>query len=160
MDLFDKELKKLVAKGKSQGYLTYDEVNHYLPDDEINPDKLDNLLIALEEQGIEVETFVRPMSEVDRAIADGEENGIVKVHVRKGSGKILGATIVADHAGEMISEITLAMVAGAPLGTLAGVIHPYPTQAEAIKHVADAYSRTRLTPRVAAAMKWLLKRRR
>lgn len=58
----------------------------------------------------------------------------------------MGATIVARHAGEMLSEITLAMVAKVGLGTIANVIHPYPTQAEAIKSVADAYNRTRLTP--------------
>jgi len=98
------------------------------------------------ERGIPVETFTRELSDVDRAIADGEEEGLVKVHVRKGTDKILGATIVASHAGEMISEISVAMAGGVGLGTIAGVIHPYPTQAEAIKQVGDAYNRTRLTP--------------
>ncbi len=98
------------------------------------------------ERGIEVETIVQPFADVDRAIADGEEEGLCKVHLREGSDEILGATIVARHAGEMISEITLAMVGEVGLGTIGDVIHPYPTQAEAIKHVADAYNRRRLTP--------------
>jgi pyruvate/2-oxoglutarate dehydrogenase complex dihydrolipoamide dehydrogenase (E3) component len=98
------------------------------------------------ENGIEVDTFTQPHDEVDRAVADGETEGFVRVHTRKGTDIILGATIVASHAGEMISEITTAMVAGVGLGRLAGVIHPYPTQAEGIKHVADMYNRTRLTP--------------
>jgi pyruvate/2-oxoglutarate dehydrogenase complex dihydrolipoamide dehydrogenase (E3) component len=72
----------------------------------------------------------------------------VKIHVQKGTDKILGATIVARHAGEMISEITLAMVGNVGLGTISNVIHPYPTQAEAIRQVADAYNRARLTPTV------------
>lgn len=98
------------------------------------------------EQGINVETFFIPLSQVDRAIADGEETGFVKIHVKKGSDKILGATIVARHAGDMISEITLAIVNNIGLGKIASVIHPYPTQAEAIRKAADAYNRTRLTP--------------
>lgn len=98
------------------------------------------------EQGINVDTFFIPLSQVDRAIADGEETGFVKIHVKKGSDKILGATIVARHAGDMISEITLAMVNNIGLGKIASVIHPYPTQAEAIRKAADAYNRTRLTP--------------
>jgi len=98
------------------------------------------------EQGIEVQTFTIEMSEVDRAILDGEDDGMLKLHVKKGSDKIIGATLVAAHAGDLISELTLAMTAGVGLGKLAKTIHPYPTQAEAVKKAADAYSRTRLTP--------------
>ena len=107
-------------------------------------------------KGMAVDTYVRKLSDVDRAIADGEEEGFVKVHVEKGTDKIVGATIVASHAGDMISEITLAIVGRIGLGTISGVIHPYPTQAEAIKHVADAYNRTRLTPFVKGLFeRWL-----
>jgi pyruvate/2-oxoglutarate dehydrogenase complex dihydrolipoamide dehydrogenase (E3) component len=98
------------------------------------------------ERGLAVQTIVQPLSEVDRAVLDGETEGFVKVHLRQGTDKILGATIVARHAGEMISELTLAITGGLGLKTLARTIHPYPTQAEAIKRVADAYNRTRLTP--------------
>jgi len=98
-----------------------------------------------EEKGIAVETFAIPLREVDRAVTDGEEDGLLKIHVKKGTDKILGATIVAPHAGEMINEITLAIVAKIGLAKIASVIHPYPTQAEAIKKAADAYNRTRLT---------------
>ena len=110
-----------------------------------------------QEKGIAVTTFIRPLNDVDRAIADGEEEGFVKIHVRKGTDEILGATIVARHAGEMISEITLAIVGHLGLGTLSKVIHPYPTQAEAIKQAADAYNRTRLTPFVKGLFtRWLV----
>jgi pyruvate/2-oxoglutarate dehydrogenase complex dihydrolipoamide dehydrogenase (E3) component len=108
------------------------------------------------ERGIPVKTFTIPMHEVDRAIADGEEEGFVKIHVKERSDRILGATIVARHAGEMINELTLAMVAGVGLGGLSNVIHVYPAQADAIKQAADAYNRTRLTPMVRAlARRWL-----
>ncbi len=96
------------------------------------------------------------MHDVDRAIADGEQEGFVKIHVKEGTDKILGATIVARHAGEMINEITLAIVAGLGLRTLANVIHAYPTQADAIKKAADAYNRTRLTPTVKSLLRrWM-----
>ncbi|MEG4199039.1 mercuric reductase [Microcoleus sp. Pol12A5] len=98
------------------------------------------------EKGLDIDTFLIPFSQVDRAIIDGEEEGFVKVHVKKGSDKILGATIVARHAGDMISEITLAMVNNIGLGKIASTIHPYPTQADAIRKAGDAYNRTRLTP--------------
>ncbi len=103
------------------------------------------------EQGIPVKTFTIPMHEVIRALTDDEETGFVKIHVEEGSDRILGATIVARHAGEMINEITLAMVARIGLRTLSRVIHPYPTQAEAIKKAADACSRTLSKPRRRAA---------
>ena len=107
-------------------------------------------------RGIEVKTFMQPLSEVDRAMLDGETEGFVKVHVRKGSDEIVGATIVASHAGEMISELTLAMVGKLGLSTIARTIHPYPTQAEAIRKVGDAYNRSRLTRRVSRLLlHWL-----
>jgi pyruvate/2-oxoglutarate dehydrogenase complex dihydrolipoamide dehydrogenase (E3) component len=99
-----------------------------------------------EQRGLKVTTFTQELSTVDRAVLDGETVGFVKVHVQQGTDKILGATIVASHAGDLISEITTAMTAGMGLGKIAFVIHPYPTQAEAIKKVGDAYNRTRLTP--------------
>jgi pyruvate/2-oxoglutarate dehydrogenase complex dihydrolipoamide dehydrogenase (E3) component len=91
------------------------------------------------DRDIPVRTFTIPMHDVHRAIADGEETGFVKIHLKERSDRILGATIVARHAGEMINEITLAIVARIGLKTLARVIHAYPTQAEGIKKAADAY---------------------
>jgi pyruvate/2-oxoglutarate dehydrogenase complex dihydrolipoamide dehydrogenase (E3) component len=91
------------------------------------------------QRNIPVRTFTVLMHEVDRAIADGEEQGFVKLHVREGTGKILGATVVASHAGDLINEISLAMNAGLDLAALALVNQPYPTQSQAIKMAALAY---------------------
>ena len=108
------------------------------------------------EKGIEVETFVQNFDHMDRPILEGATEGLVKVHVKKGSGKILGATIVARHAGDMISELSVAMTNKVGLGKIANTIHPYPTTSEAIKRVADSYNRTKLTPFVAGLFKkWL-----
>jgi pyruvate/2-oxoglutarate dehydrogenase complex dihydrolipoamide dehydrogenase (E3) component len=103
-----------------------------------------------DQQGIAVKTILIPLAEVDRAIADGETTGFLKLLHAQNSDKILGATIVARHAGEMISQITTAMVHQIGLSKLSSVIHPYPTQAEAIKKAADTYRRTLLTPRTKA----------
>ncbi len=109
-----------------------------------------------EAQGIQIDTYTTYLQEIDRGRTDGEEAGFVKIHVKKGSDKILGATIVASHAGDMISEVTLAMVGKLGLNTMQQIIHPYPTLAEAIRKTADAWNRTRLTPTVAKVFdKWL-----
>ncbi len=102
----------------------------------------------LEERNIEYATFIRKFSDVDRSIIDGETEGYVKIHVKKGTDHIIGATIVGSHAGDMISEITVAMQSKMGLGKLASVIHPYPTAADAIRQCGDAYNRARLTPTV------------
>ncbi len=99
-----------------------------------------------EESGIELETFEVPMASVDRAILDGEDEGFLRIYVKKGSDRILGATVVAAHAGDLIGEVSLAMTHGIGLGKISAAIHPYPTQAEVIKKAGDAWSRTRLTP--------------
>lgn len=111
--------------------------------------------------GTEIDTYTVPLSSVDRAILSGETEGFVKVHTRKGKGEILGATVVGPNAGDMISEITLAMTNDISLGTIANTIHPYPTIAEAIRKAGDLYNKTRLTPRIASIMKkWLAWARR
>jgi pyruvate/2-oxoglutarate dehydrogenase complex dihydrolipoamide dehydrogenase (E3) component len=113
-----------------------------------------------EARGLAVRAIVQELTEVDRAVLDGETEGFVKVLVRAGTDRIVGATIVARHAGEMLPELTLAMTRGVGLGALASVIHAYPTQADAIRRLGDAWNRTRLTPRVRRLLAaWLAWRR-
>lgn len=112
------------------------------------------------EREIPFATFKRDFDDVDRAIVDGEEAGFVKIHVAKGKDRILGATIVGSHAGDMISEVAVAIHGGVGLGSLAGVIHPYPTRAEAIRQCGDAYNRERLTPTVKNVFHRLMAMRR
>ncbi|MFM7056877.1 MAG: mercuric reductase [Planctomycetota bacterium] len=95
-----------------------------------------------------VSTLTQPFSGNDRAVLDGQTEGFVRVHVRRGSDRILGATVVGERAGDLISEITVAMTAGCGLKRLATVIHPYPTHADAIRRLGDQYNRARLTPLV------------
>ncbi|MEA5581467.1 mercuric reductase [Nodularia harveyana UHCC-0300] len=110
-----------------------------------------------QKRGFDTNIIKIPFSTVDRAITDGEEDGFVKIIHKKGSDQILGATIVSRHAGETISEITTAIVNKVGLNGLSRVIHPYPTQAEAIKKAADAYRRTLLTPTSKRILGWLTK---
>jgi len=99
-----------------------------------------------EQGGFQIDTYVQPMKDVDRAILEGETEGFVKIHTAKGRDKIIGATIVAPNAGDLIGEVSVAMKGGIGLKRLASAIHPYPTQAEALRRIGDQYNRTRLTP--------------
>jgi len=99
-------------------------------------------------KGLEIDTYQVGIDESNRAVTDGQEEGLVKVHVKKGTDEIVGATVVAAHAGDLITQLTIAIQQGMGLGAFTNVIYPYPTQGEAIKRAAGAYTRTRLTPTV------------
>jgi pyruvate/2-oxoglutarate dehydrogenase complex dihydrolipoamide dehydrogenase (E3) component len=111
-------------------------------------------------RGVDIQTFRVDLSEVDRAVLDGDADGFAAVHVRRGSDRIVGATVVAAHAGEMIGEVALAMTKGLGLAALSQTVHPYPTQAEVLRRLGDAWQKTRLTPRRAALLRALLRWRR
>jgi pyruvate/2-oxoglutarate dehydrogenase complex dihydrolipoamide dehydrogenase (E3) component len=113
--------------------------------------------ITAQQRGIEIETIEIPLSKVDRAITDGETAGFFKIHHRRGSDQIVGATIVAAHAGEVISLVTMAIEGKLGLSKLSSIIYPYPTQAEGVKKAADAYRRTLLTARTRRLLKLLTK---
>lgn len=111
-------------------------------------------------RNIKIDSYRQDFASVDRAILDGEEEGFAVIHTKKGKAEIVGATIVASHAGEMIGEISLMMTKRMPISALAETIHCYPTQVEALKRIGDAYNKTRLTPFVARMFKRLLAWRR
>jgi pyruvate/2-oxoglutarate dehydrogenase complex dihydrolipoamide dehydrogenase (E3) component len=96
-------------------------------------------------KGIEIETYTYKLDEVDRAILDGEDEGFARIHIQKGTDTILGATIVAAHAGDMINEFSVLMKAGAGAKIIAGTIHPYPTQAEVNKKVVNLWRKAHFT---------------
>ena len=95
---------------------------------------------SAKEDNVEIDSQAVSFEEVDRAILDGETEGFIKIHTKKGSDEILGATIVARNAGDIISQISQAMTHEIGLGDLGRVIFPYPTQAEAIRKVADQFN--------------------
>ena len=97
------------------------------------------------EQKIAHDVFVYGIDDLDRAIADGEPHGFVKVITPKGSDKILGATIVGEHAGDLLVEFVAAMKHGFGLEGILGTIHIYPTMGEANKYAAGVYKRSTAT---------------
>ena len=99
-------------------------------------------------RGIALDTYEVPIARANRAVTDGQEDGLVKIHVKKGTGEIVGGTVVAAHAGDLVTQLTLAITQKIPLGAFTGVIYPYPTQGEALKAAAGLYTRGRLTTTV------------
>ena len=114
----------------------------------------------LEAKNLPYETFTESFEEVDRAVAEGDTEGFVRLHVEAGDDTILGATVVGPRAGELICELTMAMQHDIGLGEVADIIHPYPTIAEAIRHLGDQYNQTRLTPTVQKMLRQVLEFRR
>jgi len=110
------------------------------------------------QQGVPHEVWVQPMSEVDRAVLENEEVGFAKVLTAAGSDRILGVTLVAERAGDLIHEFALAMKAGVGLKGISSTIHAYPTFAEVARKAADRYQKSRLTPRARRLFAWLYRR--
>ena len=108
--------------------------------------------------GLAIDTYVQKFDTVDRAILESADEGFVKVHVKQGTDQIVGATIVAENAGDMISELTLAMTHGLGLSKIGSAIHPYPTQAEAIRKLGDQFNKTKLTPFSKKLLQFLMRR--
>lgn len=108
---------------------------------------------AADAEGIAIDTYTQELAEVDRAILDDETTGFARVHTKRGSDKILGATVVATHAGELLAPLTLAMTHGIGLKKIGSTMYPYPTQGEAIRKLGDQLNRQRLTPFVQRLLK-------
>lgn len=113
-----------------------------------------------QQKNIEYDLFFVPLEDVDRAVVESEEAGFAKILTAKGSDKILGATIVAPHAGDLLQEFVFAMSAKIGLGKIAAMIHAYPTFAELARKAGDKYNKTRLTPRTKKIFTWLYQRAR
>lgn len=107
-------------------------------------------------RGWQLDTYSVPFHTVDRAVIDGDEEGLLKIHVRKGTDKIMGATIIGRQACDMISEITLAMVHNIGLKGISEVLYLYPTHIEAIRKAADACKQSSVRPTLRALLRrWL-----
>jgi pyruvate/2-oxoglutarate dehydrogenase complex dihydrolipoamide dehydrogenase (E3) component len=112
------------------------------------------------QKSLEYDLFFVPLEDVDRAVVESEDAGFAKVLTPKSSDKILGATIIGPHAGDLLHEFVLAMKTGTGLGTIASTIHAYPTFAELTRKAGDKYNKTRLTPRAKKIFTWLYERAR
>ncbi len=107
------------------------------------------------QRGLPIETLEVRFADNDRAVTEGDRTGFVRAHVAPRTGRLVGASVVGEHAGELIGELAVILATGLRLGALADVVHPYPTRAEAIRRLGDLHNRSRLTPRVARFLRTL-----
>ena len=112
------------------------------------------------EDGVEYDLIEQEMKEVDRAVGERAEAGFARVLVREGSDEVIGATIVGEHAGELIQEFVLAMKHGIGLKQIASTVYAYPTFASLVLKCAAKLNKKRLTPRARAITGWLYRRGR
>ena len=109
---------------------------------------------AAAKSGMAVDVVNVPMHEVDRAELDGATEGFCRILIARGTDRIVGASVVSEHAGEHISAVALAMTNGLGLSAFARTMHPYPTQGEMLRKAADAWNRRKLTPAVKKLFAW------
>jgi pyruvate/2-oxoglutarate dehydrogenase complex dihydrolipoamide dehydrogenase (E3) component len=112
------------------------------------------------QRNIPYDLIEAPVDGLDRAVIEREELGLIKVLTAKGTDKILGVTIVAAHAGDVLHEFVLAMKHRIGLNRLGTTIHAYPTFAELVRMVADLHNKKRLTPFAKKVFTWLYERSR
>ena len=107
-------------------------------------------------RGDQVHTLTVPLTEVDRAMLDGETDGFIRIHLAGRRGGLAGATIVAPRAGELIGQVTQAIASGKGIGLLGRTIQPYPTVSAGLRRAADQWQRRRFTPLLAGLVRaWL-----
>ena len=111
----------------------------------------------MEARNIPYDTYTKEFSDVDRAVCEGSTEGFVKIHVKKGTDKIIRATIVGAGAGDMISQVCTLIRAKIGLANLASIIHPYPTRSDAIRQIGDEYNQKAVTPFMKKMLKIILK---
>jgi pyruvate/2-oxoglutarate dehydrogenase complex dihydrolipoamide dehydrogenase (E3) component len=111
-----------------------------------------------ERQSVATDVVDVQMRDVDRAVLDGETEGFCRVRLARGTDRILGVTIVASRAGDMISEATLAMTSKLGLGKIGATMHPYPTQAEVLRKASDQWQRRKLSPKIRRLFAWYFAR--
>ena len=111
-------------------------------------------------QGVRLDTYRESLSEVDRSVLEGHQQGLVIVHCKAGRGQVAGATVIGPQAGDLINSFSLLMSQNLPLSALSNTIHCYPTQSQVLQRLGGQFQRTRLTSFTARLLKRIIRSRR